>query len=296
MRTLMVLGNCVAERLAGLLAGHEALRETWQVLPAPVIQRVRAGAESDALAARAARCDLVFSQPLFSYGACNTARLRPLLKERLVTFSAPNFEAYFPDVLNVPGAGAEERFPPPLEWHSRVIVQCRAAGLPLEEVAEVYLNHTLFRAPAVRRALERTWEKYARREQDVTLGTLDMARREYAREALFHTWNHPGESMLALLFVGMLRALGLAVTQEAALRAIRNGPWSFGFNRWPIITRHHSLFAFPGRECFHVGGKQVSIEDAAAGYYTYYDFHPHVFEAALRVMTKNTDRAAHAAG
>ena len=142
------------------------------------------GPETDALAARAARCDLVFSQPLFSYGACNTASLRPLLGGRLVTFSAPNFEAYFPDVLNVPGGGAEERFPPPLEWHSRVIVQCRAAGLPLEEVTEVYVNHVLFRAPAVRRALERTWEKYARREQDVALGTLDMARREYAREAL----------------------------------------------------------------------------------------------------------------
>ncbi len=153
MRALMVLGNCVAERLAGLLAGHEALRGKWHVLPAPVIQRVRAGEESDALAARAARCDLVFSQPLFSYGACNTASLRPVLGERLVTFSAPNFEAYFPDVLTVPGGGAEERFPPPLEWHSRVIVQCRAAGVPLEEVSGVYLNHTLFRAPAVRRAL-----------------------------------------------------------------------------------------------------------------------------------------------
>lgn len=286
MRALMVLGNCVAERLAGLLAGHEALRGKWHVLPAPVIQRVRAGEESDALAARAARCDLVFSQPLFSYGACNTASLRPVLGERLVTFSAPNFEAYFPDVLTVPGGGAEERFPPPLEWHSRVIVQCRAAGLPLEEVSGVYLNHALFRAPAVRRALERTWEKYARREQDVTLGTLELARREYAREALFHTWNHPGESMLAHLFAGMLRVLGVNITREAALREIRNGPWSFGFNSWPVITRHHSLFAFPGRECFRVGGKEVSIEDAAAGYYTYYDFHPHVFEAALQAVKK----------
>lgn len=156
MRMLMVLGNCVAERLAGLLAGYTPLRGKWNVLPVPVIQRVQVGAETDALAARAARCDLVFSQPLFSYGACNTASLRPLLGGRLVTFSAPNFEAYFPDVLNVPGGGAEERFPPPLEWHSRVIVQCRAAGLPLEEVTEVYVNHVLFRAPAVRRALERT--------------------------------------------------------------------------------------------------------------------------------------------
>ena len=289
MRTLMVLGNCVAERLAGLLAGYTPLRGKWNVLPVPVIQRVQVGAETDVLAARAARCDLVFSQPLFSHGACTTAGLRPLLGGRLVTFSAPNFEAYFPDVLNVPGGGAEERFPPPLEWHSRVIVQCRAAGLPLEEVTEVYVNHGLFRAPAVRRTLERTWEKYARREQGVALGTLDMARREYAREALFYTWNHPGERMLASLFAGMLRVLGLTVTREAAMREIRNGPWSFGFNSWPIITRYHDLFVFPGREWFRVGGKRVSIEDAAAGYYTYYDFHPHVFAAALKRMAEKTD-------
>ncbi len=288
MRTLMVLGNCVAERLAGLLAGCEALRGQWRVYPVPAIQRVPAGAASDALAARAAQCDLVFSQPLFSYGACNTENLRPLLGERLVTFSAPNFEAYFPDVLDVPGGNAENRFPPPLEWHSRVIVQCRAAGLPVEEVTGVYVNHALFRTPAMRRALDRTWEKYARREQGVALGTLDLARREYAREALFHTWNHPGEKILACLFAGMLRVLGLAVTPEAALREIDTGPWSFGFNSWPIITRHHELFAFPGREWFRVGGKRVSIEDAATGYYTYYDFHPHVFEAALKCMAEKT--------
>ncbi|MCD7984688.1 MAG: hypothetical protein LUG19_10650 [Desulfovibrio sp.] len=59
MRTLMVLGNCVAERLAGLLAGYTPLRGKWNVLPVPVIQRVQVGAETDALATRAARCDLV---------------------------------------------------------------------------------------------------------------------------------------------------------------------------------------------------------------------------------------------
>lgn len=290
MRTLMVLGNCVAERLAGLLAGCQLLRGHWQVCPAPMIQQVSAGPEADALAARAACCDLVFSQPLFSYGACNTGNLRSLLGERLITFSAPNFEAYFPDVLNVPGAGAEERFPPPLEWHSRIIVQCRAAGLPVEEVGDIYVNHALFRAPAMRRALDRTWEKYARREQGVALATLDLVRREYAREALFCTWNHPGDSVLAFLFTGMLRMLGCnAAAREAALREICMGAWGFGFNIWPIITRHHNLFAFPGREWFCVAGERVSIETAAVGYYTYYDFHPRVFEAALRRSAEKAD-------
>lgn len=290
MRTLMVLGNCVADRLSGLLAGCELLRGQWKVCPVPMIQQVSAGPDTDALAARAAHCDLVFSQPLFSYGACNTENLRFVLGERLITFSAPNFEAYFPDVLTVPGAGAEERFPPPLEWHSRIMVQCRAAGIPVEEVADIYVSHGLFRASAMRRTLDRTWEKYARREQDVDLATLDLVRREYAREALFYTWNHPGDKVFALLFRGMLRVLGFnAAAQEAALRAIRNGAWGFGFNIWPIITRHHDLFAFPGREWFCVAGERVSIETAAVGYYTYYDFHPHVFEAALRRSRDKAD-------
>ena len=58
-------------------------------------------------------------------------------------------------------------------------------------------------------------------------------------------------------------------------------PWSFGFNSWPIITRHHRLFGFPGREWFRVAGTRVDLSTMALAWYTWYDLHPRTFAAAV---------------
>lgn len=292
MRTVMILGNCVAERLQTILQGSTVLQGAWEVVPAPMIHRVSAGPELDALAARAARCDLVFSQPLFHYGACNTEELRKVvLPQRLALFSAPNFEAYFPDVLHVPSAtalGETQHFPPPLEWHSRIILGCFAAGVPAADVEMLYVRHALFRAGAVEEALDRAWAQYARREQGVELGTLEVVREHYTQTPLFHTWNHPGDEILRHLCAAMLCRLGCPscmdmqeATDTAAALCAGQG---FGFNQWPIITRHHREFAFAERAHFTIAGQTVSIGDAAEGYYNYYRFHPAVLEAGLRMV------------
>lgn len=328
MPTLMLLGNCVAQRLERLVeacvpAAGEGGRG-WRVLRATPVHQLASGPDPEgALAAQAARargCDLVFSQPLFHFGPCNTEELRARLGDRLRLFAAPNFEAYFPDVLDVGALREPARFTPPLDWHSRVIVECRAAGVPHEEAGAVYLTHPCFREKAVAAALERTWRTYERREQGLDIGTLAVARRWYRREPLFHTWNHPAERLLAVLLDGILAELGMAAdARGASLRRVGwnggpldagdeagerkegggpragvpasagNGtdddgaapPWSFGFNSWPIITRHHRLFGFPGREWFRVAGTRVDIPTMALAWYTWYDLHPRTFAAAV---------------
>lgn len=334
MPTLMLLGNCVAQRLerlveacapaAGKGAGGDAPGHGWRVLRAmPVYQLATGPAPDEALAAqaaRAARCDLVFSQPLFRFGPCNTEELRARLGDRLKLFAAPNFEAYFPDVLDMGAPREPARVTPPLDWHSRVIVQCRAAGIPPEEAGAVYPAHPCFREKAVAAALERTWRTYERREQGLDIGTLAVARRWYRREPLFHTWNHPAERLMAVLLDGILAQLGMtASARGACLRRVgwNGGPldagdeagerkedgapacavsasaaegaddggagpsWSFGFNSWPIITRQHRLFGFPGREWFRVAGARVDIATMALAWYTWYDLHPRTYAAAL---------------
>lgn len=284
MRRVMILGNCVAERLQTLLASRSALQGAWEVVPAPMIHRVAAGPEMDALAARALQCDIVFTQPLFHYGACNTENLRAALpQERVVVFSAPNFEAYFPDVLHLPApraVGEEQAFPPPLEWHSRIMLGCYTAGVPAADVEPLYVRHALFRAPAVQEALDKSWANYARREQGVELGTLPMVQQQYASAPLFHTWNHPGDEILHCLCAGMLHRLGVENAQ--ALAAELCAGQGFGFNQWPIITRHHKLYSFDERAYFTVAGQRVGIGDVAEGYYNYYRFHPQWVEAWLR--------------
>ena len=327
MPTLMLLGNCVAQRLERLVeacaTGEGSAGHGGRVLRATPVYQLSTGPSPDealaALAAQARGCDLVFSQPLFHYGPCNTEELRARLGDRLRLFAAPNFEAYFPDVLEV-APREPARFAPPLDWHSRIFVQCRAAGLPPEESGAIYLTHPCFREKAVAAALERTWRTYERREQGLDIGTLAVARRWYRREPLFHTWNHPAERLLAVLLDGILAELGMAAdARGACLRRVGwnggpldagdeagerkeggapcsavpatagNGtdddgavpPWSFGFNSWPIITRHHRLFGFPGREWFRVAGTRVDLSTMALAGYTWYDLHPRTFAAAV---------------
>lgn len=282
MRRVMVLGNCVATRLQDMLAAHEALRDLWQVVPAPLIHSLTEGEQTNALAQEALACQCIFTQPLFRYGACNTAALQAALHpgHRCITFSAPNFEAYFPDVLHAPPL-EDARFSPPLEWHSRIFFQCWLTGISLFDVETCYLNHPLFRPDATRKALDAAWRTYTVREQGVEIGTLERVRRDFAKEALFHTWNHPADNLVQLLLEGMLEALGVEMEMEMGMELE-----GFGFNQWPIITRHHGLFRFAERAYFRVGNERISIEDAAAAYYTFYDFHKNFAERMRPLLTR----------
>ena len=316
MPTLMLLGNCVAQRLERLVEACAGQARSggggWRVLRATPVYQAATGPEPERalaeMAARAESCDLVFSQPLFRYGPCNTEELRARLGDRLRLFAAPNFEAYFPDVMDLGAPRDPLRVAPPLDWHSRILVLCKAAGTPPEEAQALYMAHPLFRERAVAAALARTWRTYERREQGLDIGTLDVARRWFDREALFYTWNHPAERLMAVLLDGILAHLGMgAQARAAALTGVgwRGGApdsapagapgeaagadeaggvipeWSFGFNSWPIITRHHRLFAFPGRERFRVAGTEVDVATMALAWYNWYDLHPRTYAAAL---------------
>lgn len=331
MPGLMLLGNCVAQRLERLLEltagpGEGTEGHGWRVVRAtPVYQAATGpdgGAALEALAAQARACDLVFSQPLFHYGPLNTEALAPRLGDRLKLIAAPNFEAYFPDVLDVPPQEEAERVARPFDWASRIFVLAKAAGTPPEEAAALYLAHPLFREQAVARALSRTWATYECREQGLHVGTLAVARQWYDREPLFYTWNHPAERLMAVMLDGILGILGQSGPERAAQLArvgwrgaapdappgaLTDKPggaapvagsgggqapqlpaWSFGFNRWPVITRHHRLFRFPGRENFRVAGTEVDLASMALAWYNWYDLHPKSFRAALEAAARRS--------
>lgn len=298
MRRLMILGNCVAYRLALLLAGLfqrqnyycPGLSDIWEVIPAKPVYNIDNPTELQALFRKAQTCDLVFSQPLFHFGPLNTESLTAALGDRLCLFSAPNFEAYFPDIVHA-GPGPEpEKFPPPLEWHSKIILECRAGGVPVQDVEDLYLNHPLFKAESIRNQIVATLARYEQREQGVQIGTLAVVKEYYAKEALFHTFNHPGDRVVQTLLSGMLRVIGLSSAGIASALAHipwqDNQPrkwtdWGFGFNAWPIITRKHSIFSFPERAFFRIGGKEADLMSAAIAWFHYYDNHPLTFQKAL---------------
>lgn len=296
MPKLIVLGNCVAERLALLLEGLlkdqarccPSLKDNWEVVTIPPINMLPVEVEN--VAHKAMECDCIFSQPLFNFGPCNTSILRQKLGDKLHLFSAPNFEAYFPDVMDIRPYPENVNYDPPLEWHSKIIIKAKAAGIDPQEMDKLYPNHSLFKTRSIQQAIERSIDIYIRRDKDVEIGSLDFVKDHYASEPLFYTWNHPGESLLKHLLEGMLKILGLNTPQSAYAmkyipwaRNLDNGwnGWGFGFNEWPIITASHDFFHFPSREYFRILGKKQSISEATKKWYKFYDDHPHIFEKAL---------------
>lgn len=287
---LIALGNCVAERLANLLEalGRIESPASWEVVQVPPVFNVPRE-KLDAIAAKALECDIVFSQPLFHFGPCNTSALKEQLGDRLHTFSAPNFEAYFPDVMDIRPLVAPEQFPPPLEWHSRIIAQCKAGSVPVEEVPDIYVMHSLFKQASMKEAIRRALAIYERREQGVEIGTLSVVREYFAKEPLFHTWNHPGDRIFRRILNGMLHVLGWEEQKTAAALARIKwqdstegwSDWGFGFNAWPIITRSHNCFSFPGREWCRISGLRIDLLTFAIAWYNYYDAHPRILAQAL---------------
>lgn len=292
---LIILGNCVGERLALLLTGLferqdyycPGLNVKWQVVSTPPIYNLKKDAW-EGLFQEALKCDLVFSQPLFNFGPCNTDNLKKHLGSKLHLFSAPNFEAYFPDAIGHSTFNLPEKFSPPLEWHSHIFILGFAAGLSPQEVAHIYPKHALFQKKHVMDAISKTLQRYELRETDVEIGTLEETLKNYADEPLFFTFNHPGDRIIRKLLTGMLSVLGMK--DNDVINALNHIPWAdkstdihawsewgFGFNSWPIITDNHDLFNFQTRDWFRISGQQLSLAEAANEWYKYYQAHPAIF-------------------
>ena len=276
---VMVLGNCVAERLQVMLSRYPGFSDAFSMTPAPPIHALAKPEQWQVLADEALSCDVIFTQPLFRFGPCNTAELRKNLGQeaaeaggRLILFSSPNFEAYFPDAVLFTGK-ENLRFPPILDWDSSIIFSCFCKAVPIFDVADLYCNHPLFHPASVDQRIAAALESYLQREQGLDIATQNHVIRHYRQTKLFHSPKHPVDSLLDRMLRAMAERLGLDA--GAPLPAVDG----FGFNQWPVITRHHVRFAFPEQTYFVLAGKPCGLEDAAMAYYNFYEFHPHVVEA-----------------
>lgn len=290
LRRVIVLGNCAAERLRFMLEKYAGFTHSFQMVPAPMIHTVNDPAAQQKLADLALGCDIVFTQPLFNFGPCNTAELRKALGkqaecgeaggqgafgasgQRLFVFSSPDFDAYFPDAVYFRNM-ENVSIVPVMEWDSSIIFSCYCQGVSIFDVEKVYLDHPMFKAEAVAQRVAPALERYALREQGLDIGSQSYFFKNYASAKLLHSPRHPVDGFLQALARGLAGALGL--DQNAAPPPLSG----FGFNQWPVITRHYRRFTFAEQPWFMVAGKKYSIEDVAMAYYNFYKFNPHVVEA-----------------
>lgn len=300
MPRVIVLGNCLADRLASLLEPilerhneKQAPESQWQLVRVPPVYNLPISAFTvETVAELARQCDVVFTQPLFNFGELNTCELQKS-NLRLHTFSAPNFGAYFPDIIHPGNFRGKEKFPPPLDWHSRIFIEFKADNGNGADLENFYLSHPVFRENNMARLLEQSWSVYEHREQNVEIATLNTVREHYDSEILFYTWKHPADRIIRHILGEFL--LRLNFSRKEVDNTLARMPfqekmdhpeiwsyWGFGFNAWPVISRHSRLFSFPGREFFRIAGRQVDILTAGLLWFQYYDEHPQIFASLLK--------------
>lgn len=273
MQKITVLGNCVGERMLLLLQAWPGFSERYTVERFRILPHIDERYFAK-VAERARQCDVIFTQPLFRYGPCNTEALRRDLRrgQKLIVFSSPLFPAYFPDVCHLSGM-EDLKSPKVLEWDSSIIFSCYAQGVPVSAVADIYTSHWLFQKEHVKNQIYASLENYCLREEGVDLSTLLYCVRQWRATKLFHSPRHPADCLLEVM--GQLMGHALGLPQGASMPA----ELTFSATQWPVITRNHTYFSFPEQAYFVVDGGRRSIEDMAREYYALYAAYPQVVAA-----------------
>lgn len=304
MRKVIVLGNCVAERLGLILASifsyvnENQPSNQWELIPCPPIYNVKGMEGWQKQADLAASADLVFTQPLFNFGPCNTSELQKRHCSHLHVFSAPNFEAYFPDCLETGYHSQKLKMPPPLDWHSKILLQCKAGNIPPEEVPGIWKNHPVFKKDSLLKAIDASFALYEKRETNVEIGTLETVKELYRKEPLFFSFRHPGDRIFRKMLGGMLPfmdyspSVAESILRRVPFRENLSDPhawseWGFGFNAWPIMAADQNVFDFPNRDFFRIAGSEYNFTEAAKLWYAWYDEHPDQFSLLLAAAAKS---------
>lgn len=272
-KTLTILGNCVAERLLLMLQEYPGFSDSYALKRFPIIPHIDQR-DLAQVAHIARQCDIIFTQPLFRYGPCNTDELRKNLRpeQKLIVFSSPKFPAYFADLCDFHGM-TDLATPKVMEWDSKIIFSCYVRGVSIFAVEDIYTSHWLFHREYIEEQLEESIRSYLCREQGVDLSTKSYFTKNFTKTKLLHGPRHPVDAFLTMMRDLMVDALDLKRAEQPP------EPLTFSFNQWPVITRHHTYFSFPEQNYFVVSGQRFSIEDIAMAYYNFYKFNPQVVEA-----------------
>lgn len=283
-KTLTVLGNCVAERLLLMLRSHPGLLEAFDIKRFNIIPYIKKK-DLKHVAKLVQEYDIIFSQPLFNYGPCNTSEIRKNLKphQELIIFSSPEFSAYFPELHHFNNS-VPSTTPKPLEWDSRIIFSCFVNKVPLHEVEAIYTSHWFFHKKNMLEHIDKSLENYVKREQGVDLSTLTYFLQNFRKERLIHSPRHPTLSFLKVMYDMMIDALGLPKLEPQMKTQMEWAKLDFNQHQLPIITRNHDLFAFPEQDDFVIVDKRLSIERMAADYYQFYEHHPRFVVANLHLL------------
>jgi hypothetical protein len=284
MSRVVIIGNChclpIAKTVALGLTSHSCEFIDVNFLGhEPHISRVAALTSNPA--------DYVFSFVLSDqWPTICASTLRPLYKDRLVTFTNVHFEGLHPDITYMGSMGARVRGALG-DYHSKLILYSYVTGRSTEDCVRLF-STTDFEAIGFYSAFERSSAILLQRDEacDVKFAQTFV---EMAKTRLtMYTVNHPTDSV----FLELSRLLCAHVGLEYTVYPIEYLTNSLSDNIvWPIYERiaaHHNLSfrtpqTFLGPNTFN--GRTIPLADLVTRYYATYSSIPSdEFSTAIKQM------------
>ncbi|MDR0339650.1 MAG: hypothetical protein LBH65_05165 [Desulfovibrio sp.] len=210
-------------------------------------------------------CDLFLYQELGEqWGDLASEKLLKRLSPSAVAVRIPNlfFKGYWPFwTTNSPF----------VEFGDVLLDRLLAEGAPKTAIMRIYLHTDIQAYVNLQEIFEKTIAFERRKEENTAIKTVDYLIEHWKSRRLFHTHNHPGRELLALVAQDILRMLDLPGLRRDHLRDADNKPdeEAYAVMDLPIHPQVGAFFNLPfaGPETqYNVYGRRMTF----AGYISRY--------------------------
>ena len=196
-RKLCILqANCQGDEINRLLETHSRFMSHYR------IKRFTNYTHELIPAEELARCSLFLYQHLGDqWGEISSNRLLAKLPEKAVALCLPNmfFKGYWPLWTS----------DSPVGYGDILLNRLIDEGASKPAILKVYLHSNALNETMIKKALDDTIAQEREKEKRWFMTTTGLVLRNWRREFLFHTANHPGGSLLLYVTNGLLDALGM---------------------------------------------------------------------------------------
>ncbi len=203
------------------------------------------------------RCGLFLYQHLGKeWGELSSEFLLSRLPRSSLSLCIPNmfFLGYWPFWSGDPG----------FDYRDSVLEELIAGGLSGEEVLTLYMRSSLAAKHDLAALLERTFRLERERESHTPVKYVDIIERDFRKERLFNTVNHPGPKLLNHAAAGILSRLDLEAPES--VHAMPDAFPEFELPIHPQVAAFHGLHFVGSDTEYEVYGRKKTFAQYAANY------------------------------
>ena len=252
MRKVCILnGNCQIGMLKKYLLANPVFRARYMLLDFPEIHNVpKSGIDPDEMIQAA---DLLLTQPIKASNRFTPKLSVDYMREhkregaRLVTFSLLNFTGYFPQYTH--DSRHISLGVPLVSYGDKNIDNLLEDGKESEEIVQIISKEDFYSPRFLDTWFARQLQTFRDRDGACDVKMYDWLQVNYDKEILFHSFNHPRNTVLKELSIRLLRYIGIldaSLEDEADIKRKSN----MHLQEQPVYPSVYKYLHLPVRKYF----------------------------------------------